>query len=114
MKDNKTKGMEEKSESESVLKSESESKSESEFEESITERTKLGRQEKSNKQNPEGQGLKILTPDQMLIRLPISLKKLKAGNNSEKLKTEIRQLLYSLYHSTKLTKAIYNNLISTT
>ena len=43
-----------------------------------------------------GQGLKILTPNQMLSRLPISLAQLKAGNNSEKLKNEIRQLLYSL------------------
>ena len=41
----------------------------------------------------QGQGLKILTPNQMLSRLPISLAKLKAGNNSEKLKNEIRQLL---------------------
>ena len=41
----------------------------------------------------QGQGLKILTPSQMLSRLPISLAKLKAGNNSEKLKNEIRQLL---------------------
>ena len=45
----------------------------------------------------EGKGLKILTPDQMLNRLPITLTQLKAGNNSEKLKNEIRQLLYSLY-----------------
>ena len=45
----------------------------------------------------QGQGLKILTPNQMLNRLPISLAQLKAGNNSEKLKNEIRQLLYSLY-----------------
>ena len=44
-----------------------------------------------------GQGLKILTPDQMLNRLPISLAQLNAGNNSEKLKNEITQLLYSLY-----------------
>ena len=44
-----------------------------------------------------GQGLKILTPEQMLSRLPISLAKLKAGNNSQKLKNEIIQLLYSLY-----------------
>ena len=45
----------------------------------------------------EGQGLKILTPQQMLSRLPISLAQLKVGNNSEKLKNEIRKLLYSLY-----------------
>ena len=44
-----------------------------------------------------GQGLKILTPQQMLSRLPISLAQLKAGNNSQKLKNEVRQLLYSLY-----------------
>ena len=49
----------------------------------------------------EGEGLKILTPDQMLSRLPITLAQLKAGNNSEKLKNEIRQLLYSLYRSKK-------------
>ena len=44
-----------------------------------------------------GDGLKILAPDQMLSRLPITLAQLKAGNNSEKPKNEIRQLLYSLY-----------------
>ena len=47
-----------------------------------------------NKQ--KGQGLKILTPNQMFSRLPITLAQVKAGNNSEKLKSEIRQLLYSL------------------
>ena len=50
----------------------------------------------------EGKGLKILTPNQMLSRLPITLAQLKAGNNSEKLKNEIRQLFYSLYRSKKL------------
>ena len=49
-------------------------------------------------------GLKILTPNQTLSRLPISLAQLKAGSNSEKLKNEIRQLLYSLYRPKKLTK----------
>ena len=43
-----------------------------------------------------GQGLKVLTPNQMLSRLPVSLAQLKAGNNSEKIKNEIRQLLHSL------------------
>ena len=57
-------------------------------------------------------GLKILTPNQMLSRLPITLAKLKAGNNSQKLINEIRQLLHSLYRSKKLTKTIYNNLIN--
>ena len=46
--------------------------------------------------NQKGKGSKILTPQQMLSRLPISLAQLKAGNNSQKLKNEIRQLLYSL------------------
>ena len=51
----------------------------------------------------QGQGLKILTPNQMLSRLTISLAQLKAVNNSEKLKNEIRQLLHSFYKSEKLT-----------
>ena len=59
----------------------------------------------------QGLGLKILTPNQILRRLPISLAQLKAGNNSEKLKNEIRQLLYSLYRSKKLTKQLYKSLI---
>ena len=59
----------------------------------------------------EGRGLKILTPNQMLSRLPISLAQLKAGNNSGKLKNEIRQLLYSLHRSKKLTNQLYKNLI---
>ena len=42
----------------------------------------------------EGIGLKILTPNQMLSRLPISLAQLKAGNSSEKLKNKIKQILY--------------------
>ena len=61
----------------------------------------------SNKQNQEGNGLKILIPNQMLSRLPITLAELKAGNNSEKLKNEIRQLLYFLYHSKNMTKQVY-------
>ena len=66
---------------------------------------------KFNKQKQEGQGIKILTPSQMLSRLPISLAQLEAGNNSEELKNEIRQLLYSLYRSKNITKQAYNNLI---
>ena len=64
-----------------------------------------------NEQNQSGIGLKILTPNQMFSRLPITLAQLKAGNNSEKLKNEIRQLLYSLYRSKKLTKKLYKSLI---
>ena len=66
---------------------------------------------KFNKQNQSGEGLKILTPSQMLSRLPISLAQLEAGNNSQKLKNEIRQLVYSLYRSRNMTKQMYNNLI---
>ena len=64
--------------------------------------------------NQSGQGLKTLTPNQMLSRLPISLAQLKARNNSEKLKNEIRQLFYSLYRSKKLTKQLYKNLVNIT
>ena len=64
-----------------------------------------------NKQNQEGKGLEILTPSQMLSRLPITLAQLKAGNNSEKRKNEIRKLLYSLYRSKNMTKQVYNNSI---
>ena len=62
-------------------------------------------------QQQQGSGLKILTPDQMLSRLPITLAQLKAGNNSEKLKNEIRQLLYSFHRSKKLTNKLYKSLI---
>ena len=66
---------------------------------------------KFNKQNQQAEGIKILTPSQMLSRLPITLAQLKAGNNSEKFKNEIRQLLHSLYRSKNMTKQVYNNLI---
>ena len=55
----------------------------------------------AQRRNQQGKGLKILTPNQMLSRLPISLAQLKAGNNPEKLKNEIRQRLYSLYRTLK-------------
>ena len=56
-------------------------------------------------------GLKILTPKEMLQRLPIALAQVKAGNNSENLLNEIRQIIYSLYQSKEITKKVYNNLI---
>ena len=56
-------------------------------------------------------GLKILTPKQMLHRLPIALAQVKAGNNSESLLNEIRQIVYSLYQSKQITKKVYNNII---
>ena len=64
-----------------------------------------------NQLDHEGSGLKLLTPNQLLGRLPISLAQLKAGNNFEKLKNEIRQILYSLYRKNKLTKNVYKSLI---
>ena len=64
-----------------------------------------------NQLDHEGSCLKLLTPNQLLGRLPISLAQLKAGNNFEKLKNEIRQILYSLYRKNKLTKNVYKSLI---
>ena len=62
-------------------------------------------------QEKKGEGLKILNNEQMLNRLPILLTQIQAGNNSNKLTNEIRQILYSLYRSKVLTKTVYNNLI---
>ena len=67
-----------------------------------------------NRQNQEGQGLKVLNPEQMLSRLPISLAQLKAGIISQKLKNEIRQSFYSLYRSKKLSKTVYKHLMNPT
>ena len=64
-----------------------------------------------NKHSQEGEGIKISTPNQMLNRLTIALAQLNAGNNSNKIKTEIRQLLYSLYCSKNMTEQIYKSLI---
>ena len=50
-------------------------------------------------ESKHGKGLKVLTPNQMLKRLPIALAQIKAGNNSESLVNEIRQMVYSLYRS---------------
>ena len=67
------------------------------------------------KQNEtEGKGLKILTPKQMLQRLPIALAQVKAGNNSESLLNEIRQIVYSFYQSKTITKKVYNDIIKST
>ena len=56
-------------------------------------------------------GLKILTPKQLLQRLSIAFAQVKAGNNSESLLIEIRQILYSLFQSKEITKKVYNNII---
>ena len=59
----------------------------------------------------KGKGLKIFTPKQMLQRLPIASAQVKAGNNSERLLNEIRQIVYSLYQLKQITKKVYNNII---
>ena len=65
-----------------------------------------------DEESQEGKGIKILTPNQMLKRLPIALAQVKAGNNSESLLNEIRQTVYSLYRSKEITKKVYNNIIN--
>ena len=63
-------------------------------------------------ESQEGEGLKILIPNQMLKRLPIALAQIKAGNNSEILLNEIRQIVHSLYRSKEITKKVYKNIIN--
>ena len=58
------------------------------------------------------EGLKILTPKQMLQRLPIAVAQVKAGNTSENLLNEIRQIIYSLYRAKEITKKVYNNIMN--
>ena len=72
----------------------------------ILEAKKLAREDQ------KGEGRKILTPNQMLKRVPIALAQVKAGNNSESLLNEIRQIVYSLYRSKEITKKVYNNIIN--
>ena len=115
-------------------KSDGVKESEQKFDKSIGERVKLRRQKADDKTDETGDE-EIDTTDmhdleteesaeqrrkhkghgtqQMLSRLPISLAQLKAGNNSKKLTNEIRQLLYFLYTSKKLSKTIYKNLMNT-
>ena len=63
------------------------------------------------KQNKEQDCLKILTPKQMLQRLPIALAQIKAGNKLEILFNEVRQIVYFLYQSKEITKKVFNNMI---
>ena len=65
----------------------------------------------ANYRATKGTGLKILTPKQMLQKLPIALAQVKAGNNSESLLNEIRQFVYSLYQSKQITEKVYNDII---
>ena len=66
---------------------------------------------KSKQNETKRKGLKVLTPKQMLQRLPIALAQAKAGNRWESLLNEIRQIVYSLYPSKQITKKVYNNIM---
>ena len=59
----------------------------------------------------EGTRIKILTPNQMLKRLPMALAQINAGNNSESLLNEIKQIVYSFYRLKEITKNVYNKII---
>ena len=59
-----------------------------------------------------GEGLKILSPKQILQRLPIALAQVKVGNTSKNLLNKIRQVIYSLYREKESTKKVYNNIIN--
>ena len=71
----------------------------------------LEAKKKAAEEQTEETALKILSPKQMLQRLPIALAQVKAGNNSESLLNEIRQIVYSLYQSKQITKKVYNHII---
>ena len=98
--------------------------SKSQWEETGAEKVKLRRQkaddeglsdmpplEVDEEEVKEGKELKILNPNKLLTRLPILLAQIKAGNNSNQLKNEIRQILYPLFQHNKITKKVYDNLI---
>ena len=72
----------------------------------------VSKESQEDEESQEGKGLKILTPNQMLKRLPIALAQVKAGNNSESLLNEIRQIVCSLYRSKEIIKKVYNNIIN--
>ena len=71
----------------------------------------LEAKKKAAEEQTEETALKILSPKQMLQRLPIVLAQVKAGNNSERLLNEIRLIAYSLYQSKQITKKLYNHII---
>ena len=66
---------------------------------------------KAKQNKTEGTGRKMLTPKQMIQRLPIALAQAKAGNNSESLLNEMRQIVYYLHRSKQISKKVYNNII---
>ena len=67
---------------------------------------------KSETEEQGGGRLKIMTPNQLITRLPILLAQKQAGNNSQKLNNEIRQIVCSLHRSKNLSKSVYNHLIN--
>ena len=67
--------------------------------------------QKAKQNETKRTGLKILTPKEILQRLPIALAQAQAGNNSQNLLNEITQIVYSLYQSNEITKNVYNNII---
>ena len=75
----------------------------------VLEAKRLAKEQKGTGANEQ---LKIVTPNQMLKRLPIALAQVKAGNNSESSLNEIRHIVYSLYRSKEITKKVYNNIIN--
>ena len=78
----------------------------------VSKESQERKESQEGKESQQGKGLKILTANQMLKRLPIALAQVKAGNNSESLLNEIRQIVYSLYRSKEITKKVYNNIIN--
>ena len=76
-------------------------------EETIAERVKLNPQKKKRNRNQ----IKISPLNKLLTRLPVLFTQLNTGNNSYKLKHEIRQIKYLSYQKNKMTKINYNNLI---
>ena len=78
------------------------------LEEAVAERFKLKPRERKKK---AGKGLKILTPNKLIIKLPTLLAQIKTRNNPYQLKNEIRQIMYLLYQHNKITKKVCNNLI---
>ena len=77
-----------------------------------TKRHSLGRAKVSDHKVSNRKHIKISTPKQMLQRLPIVLAQVNAGNISENLLNEIRQIIYSLYRAKEITKIVYNNIMN--
>ena len=59
-----------------------------------------------------GEGLKILTPEEIFLRLPTAFARVKAGNTTENVLNEIRQIIYSLYRVKEVTKNVYSNIMN--